>query len=130
MIQIRRAIFETNSSSTHSLVMCSKKEYEDFNNGKLYVNKNVGPIFTEYPKLVTIEQIREIAEKLQNDPKYSRYYDDSYKNMSDEELINDYFCNFLTVDEFFEDSLESFEEEYTTPNGETVIAFGVFGYDG
>ena len=26
--QIRRGVFETNSSSTHSITMCSNKEYE------------------------------------------------------------------------------------------------------
>lgn len=57
MIQIRKAIFETNSSSTHSLVMCSEKEYEDFNNGKVYLNDGFSQIFREYPRFVTIEQI-------------------------------------------------------------------------
>ncbi len=31
--QIRRGVFETNSSSTHSLTMCSKKEYDEFEKG-------------------------------------------------------------------------------------------------
>lgn len=68
---------------------------------------------------------------MHNDPKYGTCYNDSYKTMSDEELVNNYFTyDFKTIDEFFEDSLESFEEKYTTPSGETVIAFGVYGYDG
>ena len=38
MYQIRQGVFETNSSSTHSLCICTKKEYEDFKDGKLSYN--------------------------------------------------------------------------------------------
>lgn len=34
MIQVRKMLFETNSSSTHSLVMCNNSDFEDFKNGK------------------------------------------------------------------------------------------------
>lgn len=33
---IRFNVFETNSSSTHSICICTKEEYEDFKNGKYY----------------------------------------------------------------------------------------------
>jgi len=41
--QIRQSVFETNSSSTHSLTICSKEEFEQFKNGvlKLYRYKLV-----------------------------------------------------------------------------------------
>lgn len=35
MRQIRKNVFETNSSSTHSLTMCTKEEYDNWENGKL-----------------------------------------------------------------------------------------------
>ena len=35
MKQVRRCVFETNSSSTHSITFCTEKEFEDFKNGKL-----------------------------------------------------------------------------------------------
>lgn len=31
---IRRGVFETNSSSTHSLTMCSENEYDKWERGK------------------------------------------------------------------------------------------------
>lgn len=34
MIQVRNALFETNSSSTHSLVMCDESTFADYKNGK------------------------------------------------------------------------------------------------
>ena len=36
MYQIRQGVFETNSSSTHSLCICTKKEYEDLPNKEDY----------------------------------------------------------------------------------------------
>jgi len=31
--QIRRSVFETNSSSTHSITMCSNTDFEKWENG-------------------------------------------------------------------------------------------------
>lgn len=35
MRQIRYGVFETNSSSTHSIVICTEKEYKQFQNDEL-----------------------------------------------------------------------------------------------
>ena len=37
--QVRRGVFETNSSSTHSITMCSNKEYENGKTVKFYIGK-------------------------------------------------------------------------------------------
>ena len=37
--QIRRGVYETNSSSTHSLTMCSEEEFEQWKNGELLFDK-------------------------------------------------------------------------------------------
>jgi len=34
--QIRRGTFETNSSSVHSLTLCSESDYERWSNGELF----------------------------------------------------------------------------------------------
>lgn len=34
--QIRRYVFETNSSSVHSLTMCSGEEFKKWKNGEVY----------------------------------------------------------------------------------------------
>lgn len=39
MQQIRKNVFETNSSSTHTLAICTEDEYKDWQNGKLLFNK-------------------------------------------------------------------------------------------
>ena len=104
MKTIRIGTFETNSSSTHTLVMLSKAEYDKFVKGELFYDE-------WYSKLVTKAEIEEIAKE---------------KDYSIEEYIQD---NVKTYEEFG-DGKETFEQEYTTPNGETVVAFGYFGYDG
>lgn len=47
MIQVRNGVFETNSSSTHSITMCTKEEFQRWKNGKLlyarYDEKFVSP---------------------------------------------------------------------------------------
>ena len=42
MIQIRNGVFETNSSSTHSLVMCMKNDYDKWVNREVYLNNEAG----------------------------------------------------------------------------------------
>ncbi len=39
MKQVRYGIFETNSSSTHSLVICTAEEYNKFKNGELVLDR-------------------------------------------------------------------------------------------
>lgn len=38
MLQVRNRIFETNSSSVHSLTFCTVEEYEKFLHGQLYLD--------------------------------------------------------------------------------------------
>ena len=45
--QIRRGVFETNSSSTHSLTMCSKSEYDEFEKGNMYIERWVSKLYTK-----------------------------------------------------------------------------------
>ena len=55
MKQIRVGVFETNSSSTHSLTIVSEEEYEKWKSGELIFNHNDGelvPIPADYKKLV------------------------------------------------------------------------------
>ena len=39
MIQIRRNVFETNSSSTHSITLCSVEDYNAWQEGKMYMHR-------------------------------------------------------------------------------------------
>lgn len=93
--QVRRGVFETNSSSVHSITMCTSDEYDKWVNGELlwdYWND----------KLIKPED---------RDP--------------DEEDDNYY-----TYDDFYEKiEYETYEENFTTPKGEKIVAFGYYGHD-
>ena len=98
----RRGMFETNSSSVHSITMCSDDEYTKWKNGEAY--------FDRYTKQI-VESTEEIEKERENDGRYSEY---------------------LTYDEFHDwdyIEYETFSDIYTTPNGETVVAFGYYGHD-
>lgn len=86
MKQIRQGVFETNSSSTHSLTICTEEDYNKFINGQLM-------------------------------------YDCGELVEPDED--NEELCN---IDNFSYD-YEIFEEHFTTPSGDNMVAFGYYGHD-
>ena len=119
--QIRRGAFETNSSSTHSITMCSGEEYDKWCSGNLlfWVGKK---------KFGTKEDIIEELKELTRWDNSLMYPD---VNWDDNSVVADIFDSeeIQSSDEFFDDEyLETFEEKYHTPNGEEVVAFGKFGY--
>lgn len=132
MIQIRQNIFETNSSSTHSMTICLKSDYNLWREGKLYLNTGAYSNSEFASKtFVTLEEAKDIILK-------PRSY--SYRSVSlDPEDINEEFMIHhgpeysLYTEKAYDDShewLEWFDETFTTPSGEEIIAFGYFGYDG
>ena len=114
--QIRRGVFETNSSSVHSLTMCSREEYEKWENGEVLYYK-------WEDKFATRE---EIIKELKNDSWLSNV------NWDDEEEVYSVFSEegIYTCKEFFEDQwFETFKQSHTTPSGDKVVAFGYYGHD-
>lgn len=109
-IQIRRGIFETNSSSTHSITMCTKDDYTRWENGELIYDSCKG-------KLIPISD-----EKYQNWKNNKDEEDDGgYKDYMTYNEFFDYFCDYC--------NFEDFEEDYISPSGEHIIAFGYYGYE-
>lgn len=136
--QIRRGVFETNSSSTHSLTMCSKEDYDKWVRGELMFDR-YNEVLVEMNIEIT-EHDKAEAKKLyeRNKTKYWKEW-----NQLSEEEVNEWYDKYMyehnkidtyrynTYDDFFEDEyLETYEEIYTTKNGEVIVAFGHYGYDG
>lgn len=122
MISVRRGVFETNSSSTHSLTMCSESDYDKWKKGELlFDNWN--------DKFITKEEYKKIYEE------EKRKYLEKYSNKTEEDF-EDYFDddkNYYNFDEFwnrYDYDYETFSDSYTTSGGEEVIAFGYYGYNG
>lgn len=144
MIKVRAGTFETNSSSTHSIVICSKKQFDEWKAGKCFFNtdtqKFVVPDMSrveEYKK----EAIKQYKNTRDNDP-YSVSWDMLSKEDQDKYIENhvkyrleqdkhSYSC--LTYDgyrRYYQEGCEYTEKFFTTEHGDEVAAFGKGGYDG
>jgi len=116
---IRIGVFETNSSSTHSITMCSKDEYKKWSNGEILLNNSYK---NKSNKFISKEDAINIIKN-------------SYKNVdiNDEDNLKELLRDegiYQSPDEYLGNDLETFYEEYTTVNGEVVVAIGKYGYDG
>lgn len=98
--QIRRGVFETNSSSVHSLTMCTSSDYDKWKNGEL--------VWSRWDdELIPITD--EIKRSMDNDEREFLTY----------EQFGDY--DYM--------GYETYSESFKTPSGETVYGFGYYGHD-
>lgn len=138
--QVRVGIFESNSSSCHTLTFCTKKEWEDWRDGLLlydtyeeelvsakeytpeereaiikgYYDRHKKLYYKNYEDL-TPEEKTSLIEEIEEHGLLSKARD-TYRFKSYEDWINDY-------------DYEHYSKEYTSSKGETVIAFGKYGYN-
>lgn len=109
LINFRKGLFETNSSSVHSLVMCSESDLDKWKNGEL--------IYSRYEDALV--------------PLEGEEYE-TWTKISDEIKEEEYMMyDYITYEDFFhnDDALEyeKYLTSYETPGGEKVIAFGYYG---
>ena len=130
--QIRRGVFETNSSSVHSLTLCMESDYNRWDKDGLFLFTGSGWCYPNENKpeknhFYTKDEV--IAFE-----KSSKYAPDKDFNWDDEDAVMemlhdnewydyDYYWN--TYCEYY----ETFEDTTTTPSGERVVAFGYYGHD-
>jgi hypothetical protein len=111
--QIRVGVFETNSSMTHALTICTEEQYEKWQNGEIFWNS-----WNDEMEEKTREELMEEFEKDE--------YHDEYEDF-DEWRIDK---GIVTYDEDDEDYYyEHFENHFTTPSGDEMVAFGYYGHD-
>lgn len=135
--QIRRGVFETNSSSTHSLTMCDEETFEKWKSGDLMFDKYAEEFIDSVPEL-SDEQKNAAKEYYEYSmEKYWKQWGDLTdsekeewygKYATEEGIVSE---DAVTYDQFMDEAyLESFVGRYTTKNGDKVVAFGLYGYDG
>ena len=133
--QIRRGVFETNSSSTHSLTMCSEEEFEAWKRGEV--------LFQEYGEenFISAIKLSEHDKKMAQED-YEENKDDFQKDWNDlsEDTKQKYYTKYAkendiideeakTYDQYMHDGdLETFVQRYTSKNGDKIVAFGEYGY--
>lgn len=120
---IRLGVFETNSSSTHTMVIMSEEEYDKWNKGEILK-------YRWEDKFITKEENDEIIKKLVED--YAKEYNIPVEDVDVDDLKYDYDDDVAYTLEEYDDrmNLESDIEEYTTKNGEKLIIKCWYGYDG
>ena len=130
MINYRCGIFETNSSSTHSLFFATDKEYKDFTSGKTVLDRDND---TFVPWNEAIETIIDLTKK------------NGYENLINDDGAPVTFEEFRALDKeeqsywmrdwdyiAYNDMgkyLEYYDASYTTEHGDTVYVFGEYGND-
>ena len=118
MKTIRYGVFETNSSSVHSLTVCTENEYEKFKNGNMLLNTMDNELYEK-------NEAVEISKSDFEEDKKEHYY-----GISDDDTWNEEYMKkrFVSYDTYVNDmEYETFAHNYTTPNGEKIIAFGYYG---
>lgn len=145
MKQIRKNVFETNSSSTHTLAICTEDEYKDWQDGKLLFNK-WNETFVKNSINITKQDRKEAEER------YTIYKGKYYKDWSEltEAEREEYTYNYiaqqrrqeksfsfeedgLTYQEFMQncnnDGLETETSHYTSPSGDKLVITCAYGYN-
>ena len=127
--QVRRGVFETNSSSTHSLTMCLKSDYDKWLKGEsvLYTGYGFGYSLKK-PIKNTFYTMEEAIDFIQ----FDRYASDL--DLNDIDAVKEYMKDdgdWMTIEDYerYCEYFEEFEETITTPNGDQVVAFGYYGHD-
>lgn len=121
--QIRCGVFETNSSSTHSLTMCSGDEFKKWMRGEVLY-------WEDKDKFATRDEIMDELKTMRYSWNDKLVYGDV--DWDDEDAVYNVFCDerIRSYNEFFNmDYYETFANSHTTPSGENVYAFGYYGYN-
>lgn len=123
MVTLRLGTFETNSSSTHSMVICTEEEYEKWAKGELYASRYYDGFKT---KEEVIEEARkEYYERFDSEGNFIS--NDEYETV--EEFLNDWHTEWYNLDDWAGD-LECDENSYTSPSGDKIRIICRYGYDG
>ena len=140
-IKIRPNTFETNSSSTHSMVIAPENEFQRWMRKEIYFHSWQDRFATK----------EEIFEEVKSNPEKYKYSDlpqilafeteeeraeyikvtHGYNSAEDYIEVELYELDWLTYDQFVNDDyLEVETSSYTTPGGEKLSIVCKYGYDG
>lgn len=147
-LQIRQGLFETNSSSTHTITIVDAEDFENWEKDKVWYNTNEDDFL---PIDKAIDANIKILEDdfLEDDNKLPESFKEKYHELKDfekayDETQDDFDFDFDYDDIWWEwksfyisreewrdsnDEYEDFDESYTTKHGDRVVAFGYYGYN-
>ena len=133
--QIRRGVFETNSSSTHSLTMCSEEEFEAWKRGEVLFQEWGSDNFVSATDLSDKDKKKAEEDYNENQTEFQK----DWKDLS-EEAKQKYYTKYAKENDIIDEDaktyeqymnegeLETFVQTYTSKNGDKIVAFGEYGY--
>lgn len=146
IFQVRPGVFETNSSSTHTLNICTEDEYSAWENKQVFFLKGYNDFgvkegfYTkdEVSKLIDERNLR--IQKMIDEGKAEKWdvpidKDEVFKEITEYDWYNGYAnserieLGIFAVTDLSSD-LEFYDEHFTTPSGDKMVAFGEYGYNG
>lgn len=149
IFQVRQGVFETNSSSTHTLTVCSKDDFDKWKYGEVFWLDNDWRKLDTNKNFVTPEELEELTEKYNEEQQKRIDAGDKFANVLDIDKVlnerrdydswNDSYWDTersaleaYTMDDWYQRNgdLETYERTFTSPSGDEMVAFGAFGYDG
>lgn len=131
MVKIRYNVFETNSSSVHSLIMTDEDTYKKLERGDLMISGYESNFKEEF---ITYEEayaaLKELFDKYPD--AYSEHGIDNLDNCERDEVEEIMARENIaySLDRYGGEEFEKYEDFYTSPSGDKIVAFGYFGRDG
>lgn len=133
-IQIRQGVFETNSSSTHSITMCESSSFKKWKDGELYINLD-----KEGDEQFLLTDVAKKWNKdfiLNNHDKITWFTKENYEDYETDELgyVIDYeyarYC-YISYDQWCNmfNCYDIYSNDYETKSGDKITAFGYYGHD-
>ena len=120
MMNIRKGTFETNSSSSHSLVVCNEETWLDFARGKLFYNtlhESNG-----LPEFCTLKDIKAYIIKLYNDINRVKF-----KDFSEDEEVKRKVYSAINKLIFFQETFYGIDEleeyDYNSDKQEASLSY-------
>ena len=122
--QVRAGVFETNSSSTHSLTVCTGDEFKMFTSGEAFWGKLDDAILSK-------DEVGEMYAKALADGRIDAYYTTDGEWYEDQ-IVRDQVISFYDLKTYdaWGEWLETFNHSFTSPSGDEMVAFGEYGHDG
>lgn len=118
--RIRFGVFETNSSTTHDMVIMPEDEFNKWLERELYYCEEDGKLYTH----------DEVIDKLIS--KFTSMSREKAMDESDEDLMCAGFSTYdaWNPDDRWGDCLEEDHNHYTSPSGDKLVIRCKFGYNG
>lgn len=120
MLQIRQHVFETNSSSVHTMVICTDEEFQRVLKEELLIDYD--------ENLITWDEAKDRLMNLKYGTPPTKEEIDAMSRDELEEALCEHWIAWTY--ETWGEEYEAYDHSFTTPSGDKMVVFGYVGRDG